>query len=203
MSTVKKVDGNSLESIKHKRLFETSREAAVLFPPNWKSPFHSASTRCRGCEWDCFSVTLCRHRTIPHTVTKETQATLMFGRQFKVPTSAEFQPQAPQYSDNFLTTSLNNLRTAYTLIRKMNKAEKDRQKVRIDKTSMVPDFMVGESAFMKVCGRVTGLDKEHRKGPYVVEEIVSPENVRIQMPDSRKNPVVHVNHLKQDAYKEC
>ena len=51
---------------------------------------------------------------------------------------------------------------------------------------------------MKVCERVTGLDKEHLTGLYVVEEIVSPENVRLRMPDSRKNPVIHVNQLKRD-----
>ena len=81
----------------------------------------------------------------------------------------------------------------------MNKTEKDRQKVRFDKKSMVPDFKVGEPVFMKVCERVTGLHKEHWKGPYLVEEIVSPENVRLQMSDARKNPVVHVNHLKRDT----
>ena len=47
---------------------------------------------------------------------------------------------------------------------------------------------------MKVCERVTELDKEHWKG----SQIVSPENVRLRMPDSRKNPVVHVSHLKRD-----
>ena len=83
--------------------------------------------------------------TIPHTVTKETPALLMFGRQFKVPPSVEFKPPAPQYSDDFLTTCLNNLRTAYASVRKLNETENDRQKVRFDKKSMVPDFRVGGS----------------------------------------------------------
>ena len=63
---------------------------------------------------------------------------------------------------------------------------------------MVPDFKIGGSLFTKVCERVTGLDKEHLTGLYIVEEIVSPENVRLRMPDSRKNPVIHVNQLKRD-----
>ena len=122
----------------------------------------------------------------------------MFGRQFKVPPSVEFQPPVPLFSDDFFTTCFNNLRKAYTLVRKLNKTEKDRKKVRFDKKSIVPDFKVGESVFMKVCERVIGLDKEHWKGPYPVEEIVSPENMRLHMPDSWKNPLVHVNHLKRD-----
>ena len=103
-------------------------------------------------DWDLFlDDVVTAYHTTPHTVTKETPAFLMFGRQFKVPPSVEFQPPAPQYSDDFLTTRLNNLRTAYALVRKLKETEKDRQKVRFDKKSIVPDFKVGESAFMTVC----------------------------------------------------
>ena len=80
----------------------------------------------------------------------------------------------------------------------MHKTENDRQNIRFDKKSIVPDFKVGESDFLQVCERVTELAKEHWKGPYIVEEIVLPEDVRLRMPDSRKNPVVHVNYLKRD-----
>ena len=52
---------------------------------------------------------------------------LMFGRQLKLPPSVEFQPPAPQYSNDFLTIRLNNLCTACALVRKLNKTEKDRQ----------------------------------------------------------------------------
>ena len=43
---LKRLTQNSLEYIQNKRLFEAAREAAVLFPPNRKSLFHSALTRC-------------------------------------------------------------------------------------------------------------------------------------------------------------
>ena len=67
-------------------------------------------------DWDLFlNDVVAAYRTTPHTVTKETPAFVMFGRQFKVPPSVEFQPPAPQYSNDFLTTRLNNLRMAYTL----------------------------------------------------------------------------------------
>ena len=53
--TVKKNHGNSLESIQNKRkqkgfeaAWEALFEAAALFPPNRKSLFHLALTRCRG-----------------------------------------------------------------------------------------------------------------------------------------------------------
>ena len=129
-------------------------------------------------DWDLFlDDIVAAYCTTPHTVTKETPTFFMFGRQFKVLPSEEFRPPAAQYSDDFLTTCLNNFRTACTSVRKLSKTEKDRRKVRFDKKSMVPDFKVGESVFVKVCERVTGLDKEHWKGPYLVEEIVSPENV--------------------------
>ena len=94
---------------------------------------------------------LAAYCTTPHTVIKEAPAFFMFGRQFEVPPSVEFQPPVPEYSDDFLTTCLNNLHTAYALVRKLNKTEKDRQKVRFDKKSIAPDFEVGESVFMKVC----------------------------------------------------
>ena len=67
-------------------------------------------------DWDLFlNDVVAAYRTTPHTLTKETPAFFMFERQFKVPPSVEFQPPAPQYSDDFLTTRLNNLRMAYTL----------------------------------------------------------------------------------------
>ena len=51
-------------------------------------------------DWDLFlSDVVVAYHTTPHTVIKETPAFLMFGRQFKVPPSVEFQLPAPQYSD--------------------------------------------------------------------------------------------------------
>ena len=43
------------------------------------------------------------------------------------------------------------------------------------------------------------LDKGHHwKGPYVIEEVVSNENVKLKMRDSRRYLVVHINRLKPD-----
>ena len=74
-------------------------------------------------KWLGFDV-VAAYRTTPHTVSKETPAFLMFGRQFKVPPSVEFQAPVQQYTEDFLTTRLNNLRTAYALVRMLNKREK-------------------------------------------------------------------------------
>ena len=79
--------------------------------------------------WDvCLSDFVGAYRTTPHTVTKETPAFLMFGRQFNVSPKVEFQAPVKQYNEDFLSERINNLREAYQIVRKLNRKEKNRHK---------------------------------------------------------------------------
>ena len=152
-------------------------------------------------DWDDFLHDMvAAYRTTPHTVTKESPAFLMFGRQFRVPPSVEFQAPARLYSEDFLSERMNNLRQAYRIVRNLNQKEKNRHKVIYDeKHKAEPSrFTVGDSVYLKAGERKSGLDREHWMGPYIVEDVVSEENVKLKMGDSRRHPVVNVNRLKMD-----
>ena len=77
------------------------------------------------------------YRTTPHSFTKETPAFLMFGRQFKVPPSVEFQAPSHLYSEDFLSERINNLRQAYIIVRNWNQKEKNRHQVIYDEKHKV------------------------------------------------------------------
>ena len=62
--------------------------------------------------WDVFLPDFVgAYRTTPHTVTKESPAFLMFGRQFNIPLKTEFQSDT-----DFLSERVNNLREAYQIV---------------------------------------------------------------------------------------
>ena len=152
-------------------------------------------------DWDEFLHDMvAAYRTTPHSVTKETPAFLMFGRQFKVPPSVEFQAPSRLYSEDFLSERMNNLRQAYRIVRDLNRKEKNRHKVIYDeKHKAEPSrFTVGDSVYLKAGEKKSGLDREHWMGPFTVEEILSEENVRLNMGNSKRHPVVNVNRLKID-----
>eukprot|EP00794_Sanderia_malayensis_P010573 gene10573-11695_t len=151
--------------------------------------------------WDVFLPDMVTaYRTTPHTVAKETPVFLMFGRQFKVPPSVQFQAPVRLYTDDFVTERQNNLRQAYELVRELNQTERDRHKAIYDKkhTAEECEFKAGDSVYLKAGEKKTGLDRNHWEGPYIVEKIISKENVKLQMGNSRRHPVVHVNRLKPD-----
>ena len=61
--------------------------------------------------WDLFLQDVVEaYRTTPHSVTKETPAFLMFGRQFCVAPSVKLQAPSRQYHNDFLSERINNLR---------------------------------------------------------------------------------------------
>ena len=152
-------------------------------------------------DWDEFLHDMvAAYRTTPHSVTKETPAFLMFGRQFKVPPSVEFQAPSRLCSEDFLSERINNLRQAYRVVRDLNRKEKNRHKVIYDeKHKAEPSrFTAGDSVYLKAGEKKSGLDREHWMGPFTVEEILSEENVRLNMGNSKRHPVVNVNRLKTD-----
>ena len=85
-------------------------------------------------------------------------------------------------------------------MRDLNRKEKNRHKVIYDeKHKAEPSrFTVGDSVYLKAGEKKSGLDREHWMGPFTVEEIISEENVRLNMGNSKRHPVVNVNRLKID-----
>ena len=85
-------------------------------------------------------------------------------------------------------------------MRNLNRGEKERHKEIYDKKNAAERcrFQVGDSVYLKSGEKKIGLDRDHWKGPYVIEEVVSNENVKLKMRDSRRYPVVHINRLKPD-----
>ena len=151
--------------------------------------------------WDvCLSDFVGAYRTTPHTVTKETPAFLMFGRQFNVSPKVEFQAPVKQYNEDFLSERINNLREAYQIVRKRNRKEKHRHKAEYDKKHHVEkcSFRKGDLVYLKAGEKKSGLDASHWLGPYEIVEVISEENVKLKMNDSKRHPVVNVNRLKVD-----
>eukprot|EP00795_Rhopilema_esculentum_P017524 gene17524-9148_t len=151
--------------------------------------------------WDSFVPDMvAAYRTTPHSVTKEAPCFLMFGRQFRVSPSIEFQAPTRLYTDDFLNERNNSLRQAYAIVRNLNRKERERHKTAYDKKYNVEqaEFKIGDSVYLKAGERKTGLDRNHWLGPYRVTEVVSKENVKLDMPDSNRHPVVNVNRLKRD-----
>ena len=52
--------------------------------------------------------------------------------------------------------------------------------------------------YLKAVERNTGLDRNHWFGPYRVIEVISNENIELDMPDSNRHPIVHINRLKKN-----
>eukprot|EP00794_Sanderia_malayensis_P015609 gene15609-17181_t len=59
-------------------------------------------------------------------------------------------------------------------------------------------FKVNDSVHVKAGEQKSGLDCNHWLGPYQVIEIVSQENVKLNMGNPRRYPIVNVNRLKLD-----
>ena len=57
---------------------------------------------------------------------------------------------------------------------------------------------VGDTVYMKARQKNSGLDCVHWLGPYEFVEIVSNENVRVKMSESKRHSVVNINRLKPD-----
>ena len=101
--------------------------------------------------WDvCLSDLIGAYRTTPHTVTKETPAFLMFGRQVNVSPKVEFQAPVKQYNEDFLIERINNLREAYQIVRKLNRKEKNRHRTEYDKKHHVEksSFRKGDLVYL-------------------------------------------------------
>eukprot|EP00794_Sanderia_malayensis_P001170 gene1170-539_t len=101
--------------------------------------------------------------------------------------SVQFQAPVRLYTDDFVTERQNNLRQAYELVRELNQTERDRHKAIYDKkhTAEECEFKAGDSVYLKAGEKKTGLDRNHWEGPYIVEKIISKENVKLQMGNSR------------------
>ena len=152
-------------------------------------------------DWDSFVPDIiAAYRTTPHSVTKETPCFLMFGRQFRVSPSVEFQPPTRLYTEDFVSERNNSLRQAYAIVRDLNRKERERHKVAYDKryNAQSTEFSIGDSVYLKAGERKTGLDRNHWFGPYRIIELISNENVKLNMPDSNRHPVVNINRLKKD-----
>ena len=78
--------------------------------------------------------------------------------------------------------------------------EKNKHKVIYDeKYKAEPSrFTVGDSVYLKAGEKKSGLDRGRWMGPFTVEEILSEENVKLTMGNSKRHPVVNVNRLKID-----
>ena len=70
-------------------------------------------------------------------MTKETPCFLMFGRQFRVSPSVEFQPPTRLYTEDFVSERNNSLRQAYAIVRDLNMKERERHKVAYDRGTML------------------------------------------------------------------
>ena len=78
-------------------------------------------------DWDSFVPDIiAAYRTTLHSVTKETTCFLMFGRQFRVSPSVEFQPPTCLYTEDFVSERNNSLRQAYAIVRDLNRKERER-----------------------------------------------------------------------------
>ena len=145
------------------------------------------------------------YRTTPHSVTKETPAFLMTGREFNVAPGA-MRPPIQAYSSDFVNERENALREAYTVVRELNRKEKERQKAVYDKRVAAEDhqYSVGDMVYLKNNDKrqTTGLDMQHWLGPYRIHRIISAENVELDLKDSRRNRIVHVDQLKMCTVKQ-
>ena len=140
------------------------------------------------------------YRTTPHSVTKETPAFLMTGREFNV-TPGTMRPPTRMYSTDFVNDRENTLREAYTVVRELNRKEKERQKAAYDTKVAARDhqYSVGDMVYLKNNDKKqsTGLNLEHWLGPYKVQRVISSQNVELDLKDSRRNRIVHVDQLKR------
>ena len=59
-------------------------------------------------------------------------------------------------------------------------------------------FRKGDLVYLKAGEKKSGLDASHWLGPYEIVEVISEKNVKLQMNDSKRHPVVNVNRLKVD-----
>ena len=119
--------------------------------------------------WDTFIPDMvAAYRTTPHSVTKETPCFLMFGRQFRVSPSVEFQPPTRSYTEDFVTERDNSLREAHEIVRDLNKKERERHKTAYDQKYKVQrsEFKIGDSVYLKAGKLKTGLDRNHWFSPY-------------------------------------
>ena len=151
--------------------------------------------------WDSFIPDiLAAYRTTPHNVTKETSCLLMFGLQFRVSPSVEFQPPTHLYTEDFIQNRNNSLRQACAIIRNLNMKEREKHKSAYDKryNTQLAEFKIGDSVYLKSGERKMGLDRNHWFGPYCMIEVLSKENVKLDMPNSKRHPIVHINHLKKN-----
>ena len=116
------------------------------------------------------------------------------------PTSA-YHPQANGLCERFHST----LKTSLSLV--INKGKNDWDEFLHDMvaayrttphsvTKETPAFLISKSR--RAGEKKSGLDREHWMGPFTVEEILSEENVRLNMDNSKRHPVVNVNRLKID-----
>ena len=140
------------------------------------------------------------YRTTPHSITRETPAFLMTGREFNVAPGA-MKPPTRMYSTDFVNERENALREAYTLVRELNHKEKERQKKAHDKrvTAENHRYSVGDMVYLKNHDKrqSTGLNLQHWLGPYKIQRVISSENVELDLKDSRRNRIVHVDQLKR------
>ena len=57
-------------------------------------------------------------------------------------------------------------------------------------------MQAGDIAYRRASEKKSGLDCVHWLGPYEIVEIVSNENVRLKMSDSKRHSVVNINRLQ-------
>ena len=151
--------------------------------------------------WDTFVPDMvAAYRTTPHSVTRETPCFLMFGRQFRVSPSVGFQPPMHSYTEDFVTERNNSLRQDYEIVRDLNKKERESHKTACDQKykAQRAEFKIGDSVYLKVGERKTGLHRNYWFGPYQVVELISNENVKLDMPNSNRHPIVNINRLKKN-----
>ena len=58
------------------------------------------------------------------------------------------------------------------------------------------NFRKGDLVYLKASEKRSGLDASHWLGPYEIVEVISEENVKLKMNDSKRYPVVNVNRPK-------
>ena len=95
---------------------------------------------------------------------------------------------------------INNLREAYEIVRKLNRKEKNRHKAEYDKKLHVEkcSFRKGDLVYLKAGEKKCGLDASRWLEPHEIVEVISEQNVKLKMNNSKRHPVVNVNRLKVD-----
>lgn len=137
------------------------------------------------------------YNTTPHTTTKFTPHTLVFGREPDLPSSLSNAPQFKYTYESYIDSLKYKLQKSGEIAKENIQNSKEKSKTNYDNKIKEFNFNLGDMVYLKREVLSSGQSKKltsNYEGPYEIIKINSRTNVTIRVRNKPK--VVHVNRLK-------